>query len=707
MMTKSLSFKKTSLALAVALSLPVISAHAAESYKAQDVVVTASRVEQQLADVNMSVSVITSEEIERNAGAQTIADLLESNIPGIQVNNDGGQGIDRLKIRGENAFRTIVMIDGQRIAEHKSMSGVPILIDPSDVERIEVIRGPASVLYGSNAIGGAVNIITKKGGDKAFGGSISTGFNTSNNGKEVAGSIHGSYNGWKYRLSASKKDFDDLDTPAGTAKNTAFNSKAATAFLSYDITPNATIGGSLNYYKLDFGSGDMSGAYRDFAVDVPKWEQTKGAVFAEVKNISDTFVRLRADAFYQKGEKEMVNTVGGTWTQADVDKFIAGGFPPFLPPMFGVVAGNDYYLYPNANNTLKQYGASLQTDWQLGDNHYLILGYEFSYDDMLADSWNEGINTMPMMLTSKTYDGYQISHSAYASMETSLPANFYLNYGVRYTWVKSNVDMTNNNTPSSSKDGEETSDGKAVFNFGVTWKGSENLTLRANWSQGYRNPILKELYVYTSMGSDSGMTYANPDLKPETSDNFEIGARYANGLITTDVAVFYSDADDYITTVPLNESNSQYTNVGQAKTLGLELDTHLTLGNFEPYTVLTLLRREYEENGVKTTKTGTPKVYARYGVRYNTEFEGAKIRTDLYAISQSATENHDMAQENPTITNYGGATTFNLTAGVSFGPQDAYSVDAGFYNITNKKYQINGSIYEPERHFALKLNAKF
>ena len=95
MMTKSLSFKKTSLALAVALSLPVISAHAAESYKAQDVVVTASRVEQQLADVNMSVSVITSEEIERNAGAQTIADLLESNIPGIQVNNDGGQGIDR------------------------------------------------------------------------------------------------------------------------------------------------------------------------------------------------------------------------------------------------------------------------------------------------------------------------------------------------------------------------------------------------------------------------------------------------------------------------------------------------------------------------------------------------------------------------------------------------------------------------------------
>ena len=105
-MTKSLSFKKTSLALAVALSLPLISAQAAENYKAQDVVVTASRVEQQLADVNMSVSVITNEEIEQNAGAKTIADLLEGVVPGIRVNNDGGQGIDRIKIRGEDSFRT-------------------------------------------------------------------------------------------------------------------------------------------------------------------------------------------------------------------------------------------------------------------------------------------------------------------------------------------------------------------------------------------------------------------------------------------------------------------------------------------------------------------------------------------------------------------------------------------------------------------------
>lgn len=113
-MTKSLSFKKTSLALAVALSLPLISAQATDSYKAQDVVVTASRVEQDLMDVNMSVSVITQEDIKRS-NAQTVGDLLNM-IPGVRVNSDGGQGMKRIKIRGEDSFRTVVMIDGQRIS---------------------------------------------------------------------------------------------------------------------------------------------------------------------------------------------------------------------------------------------------------------------------------------------------------------------------------------------------------------------------------------------------------------------------------------------------------------------------------------------------------------------------------------------------------------------------------------------------------------
>lgn len=154
--------QKRILAAAVAAALFAIGAGAAQADEyttLAPVKVTASRVEQELKDVNMSVSVITQEEI-RESNARTVGELLE-NVPGVRINNDGGQGIKRVKIRGESAFHTLVMIDGQKIGEQKSMSGSPLLISPSEIERIEVIKGPASVLYGSEAIGGAINIITK------------------------------------------------------------------------------------------------------------------------------------------------------------------------------------------------------------------------------------------------------------------------------------------------------------------------------------------------------------------------------------------------------------------------------------------------------------------------------------------------------------------------------------------------------------------
>lgn len=697
-MTKSLSFKKTSLALAVALSLPVISAQAVESYKAQDVVVTASRVEQQLADVNMSVSVITSEDIAEMSGAKTIADLLESKVPGIQVKNDGGQGIDRIKIRGEDAFRTLVMIDGQRISEQKSMSGVPLLIDPSQVERIEVIRGPASVLYGSDAIGGAINIITKKGGEDSFGATVSAGLDTSSNGKELSGSIFGSANGWKYRFGGAIRDADDIDTPAGEMPHTEFNSKAANAFLSYDIDPNKTVGISLSHFDLDFMSGAVSYAPEDFYVDVPEWKRTRGAIFGEFKNLTENLARLRIDISQERNTKLMENHVNPS---TDTSK---------APSI------NSY-----ADNTLDTSSLNAQTDWIIGDNHYLITGYEFSYDDLdaLSETYLDlssilPIMSQPVLSKDQSFSGYQMRHSVFANMESTLFEDWVFNYGVRYTWVKNDMDV---NTPYSlsmpgiigvpeGKFHYDNHDSKAVFNFGTTYKGFRNLTLRANWSQGYRTPLLQELFIDTSMGGE--LTYANPDLKPETSDNFEIGARYTNGILTVDGSIFYSKADDYITTIAISDGINKYTNMGEAETLGLELDTSVKLGDFEPYTVLTLMRREYKENGIKSTKSGTPKVMARYGVRYQNEYDSALFRFDAYAVSQSKTEQWNFTEDKLNEDgSFSGFTTFNLTGGVSFGPKQAYSVDVGLYNITNKLYQTSDAIYEPGRYFAMKVNASF
>ena len=333
------------------------------------------------------------------------------------------------------------------------------------------------------------------------------------------------------------------------------------------------------------------------------------------------------------------------------------------------------------------------------------------------------------------YEGDQTRHSIFLAMESTFSDDWVANYGVRYTWVKSNMDIHKESTKGAvdltklgmppidismpmpiggSSESVDSSDGKAVFNAGLSYNGFDNLSLRANYSQGYRAPILQELFIDSLMGGR--FTYANPNLKPETTDNFELGARYQDSGLMVDAAVFYSEADNYITAVQFGDPNTpmfHYDNIAKAKTLGFEMTSSLRMGDFEPYTSVTLLSREYEQDGDTSKKTGTPKASARIGVRYFTTAMEADWNADLYAVTQTKSEEYDF--KNKTTSSYAGFTTFNLTGGVAFGPDKAYRLDAGIYNIGDKLYRYNGgkmddfvrTVYEPGRHAAVKFTATF
>ena len=315
------------------------------------------------------------------------------------------------------------------------------------------------------------------------------------------------------------------------------------------------------------------------------------------------------------------------------------------------------------------------------------------------------------------YDGYQMTNAVYASMETQLPADLVLSYGARYTWVKTDMDsrdvMSNGRWENANQ-----SDGKLIFNAGLLWNATQNLALRASYAQGYRSPILQELYVDTAMGQGMSTTYANPDLKPETSDNFEIGARWNSDTVSADLALFYSKADDYITTIRkttipgVGTSGYQYDNVAEATTFGAELSASVRIADtgFEPYLTATWMRRQFDNgDGFSTYDTATPEFMLRYGVRWNGMYDGLGLRADMFARSQTATEYDDGIQSVQQSSSYslGGYTTLNLTAGVSFGPQRQYSFDVGLYNIFDQGYREQTSIYEPGRYFVAKLNARF
>lgn len=676
---------------------------AAESTKTSEVTVTASRVEQDLMDVPMSVSVITAEDI-KNSSARTVGELLED-VPGVQVMNDGSQGLKRLQIRGEDAFRTVVMIDGQKISEHKSMSGTAILIDPVSIERIEVIKGPASVLYGSDAIGGAINIITKKGAEKPFEADVSVGWNGAGHGWDTSLSLGGKVGGFKYHLDAGYKDHGDIKTPLGYQPNTSFRQKNAGLALSYDLTDKLTVGLNADTFDSDINSSSWD-YYQDpdsdFFVKIPKWQRDKIGLFAEGKNLTDYLTKLRWDGYWQKNHKKMQNYVA-----AD-------------PGLLSVVTDS------HADNKIKTIGSSLQADWQLGKSNFLITGYEFGEDRLEATTTAASTVTyrIPQLaarnkdtLTNRYVKGKQTTNAIFASMETDLPLDFSLNYGVRYTWVDSKLtraDATQLNrfTGATSPDdsaGRTGSDNNSrpVFNFGVIWKGLEDTSLRATWSQGFRVPILQEKYLINSMGG--GTVYGNPDLDPETSNNFELGARYSGEKLKFDLSVFYNDAKDYISQEALDARAGiyQYVNADKAKTRGLELSASIDLFKyFTPYTTLTWMRRKTEwASGVSTYHSGTPSFFARYGLRTEVPVFGGKWNTDTYLRSQTKTKSYSVSTGE--TTEIAGFTTLNFATAYHFGRHHKYSVHFEFLNITNQLYCYETAIYQPGRHVNFKFNATF
>ena len=145
-------------------TLSTASAQEADAAAAPDIVVTADRVEEPATKTGSSITVISAAEIEKT-GAKGVADVLRS-VPGVDVHEAGGIGTaTSVAIRGSNPGETLVLIDGVRIGDPTATDGSVDFgnLAVTDIERIEVLRGPQSALYGSDAMGGVINIITRKG----------------------------------------------------------------------------------------------------------------------------------------------------------------------------------------------------------------------------------------------------------------------------------------------------------------------------------------------------------------------------------------------------------------------------------------------------------------------------------------------------------------------------------------------------------------
>ncbi len=550
----------------VALLCLASSLQAQDSLKVSDlheVVVTGTGTQHLLANAPVQTEVITSRML-KQYGGQSIEDILGSLTSSFSF-NEGDMG-SQMQMNGLGNNYILVLVDGKRLHGDVGGENDLSLIDPHNIEKIEIVKGASSALYGSDAIAGVINIITKKH-DEGLLIENTTRYGSYNdlrqhNGLAIKLGPVKSYTNFQRQHSDGWQNTSVENTPSSTSPITDSRSKTVNEHTNWQISEQLTvnIGPHLELYAG--GSYYRKGIYR------PKGKYPK----YDVK----TF-----DLKYRNASA----SVGGKWTTRrkdvitlDVDwnrhayyhaftaTTLAEGFDQqgrFILdfPYFE----NQSLLQSDQRRTM----AHLKGIFSLPADNRLSAGFEYRHDYLKAPTSIEGFTA-----TDNTEALYvQNEWRAIKRERTSLlfTGGLRLNHNEAFGWRL---------TPKFS----------AMLRVG-------ELRLRASWSQGFKTPTLKELnYRYIREMNNIIMYLGNKNLQAQKSNYFSLGAEYTIGPLNMTVTGYYNRLDDMITlvTVPLTEAPEvyrqqygellnkvrRYDNMEDARTYGVDVSLRLNLKEF-------------------------------------------------------------------------------------------------------------------------------
>lgn len=671
------------------------------------IAVVGTRTEVSVQDNPASVSVVDQDQIVRQA-PESVAEMLRD-VPGVEVVDSNASGMKRISIRGESSRRVTILIDGQEITDHSTF-GTPVLVDPANIERIEVLRGPSSVLYGAKAIGGVINIITKRGADRPVQLDVGAAYYTGSQGRQGWAAVSGTLGDVDYRLSVDASRHRDRSVPAGhyapdgKLEGTSYHDGNAALHLGY------AFGAARNHYlalKAERNSLDTESwtdpdslvyPVVDFRIALPERERRKIGLFYDGKDLGPVLRKVHADLYYQTVDRIFSNDVV---------------MRPTEQTTVGVASTSD--------DRTRNYGGTAQFDLALHPDHYTIVGLYYLMDDLDTAKTSTQSTVIgaraPIVVASTSRDRASIeTRSAFVQDAWSFAPHFTLNAGLRYYHVRTELASTTD--PARAGYGAH-SDGRTVTSLGLSYAGLPSTTLRALYSEGYITPTLLQLYTDTSAGRGTN-TYGNPNLSPETSRNFEIGTRYNAAGIVLDAAAFVSRSRDYIASVscaaaehcPQRATSAEFThaNVDRARAHGIELAAEYRLPGTRtiPYVSATWIRRQLQFSGLSTYDSGTPALSGRLGLRQDAIFAGHPVWADLYLRAASKLKETTPVAGGATTSSQSGWGTLNLAIGGTFGREDALQANLHFNNLLDKRYRASlQELPGTERNVVLTLHARF
>lgn len=569
-----------------------------------------------------AVSVVDDEEIERTPPTR-VADYLRS-VPGVRVEE---QGITRIAIRGEDARRVRILIDGQAVTDHTTY-GPPVVVDPAMVERIEVVRGASSVVSGQRAIGGTINIITRRGAEAPLEGFLTASYFGATRGYRLSGSLAGRQGGFTWRITAGEGDFGnhhaagvgELDRTDTQDRNLSLwlgyewgNHQIGLQATAFDLAANVFVPTASNPYQVD----------PNFIIQMPGRDLRKLGLFYTGTDLAPWLTRLEVNAFHQTIHRLFAN---------DVTTYVQIG--PMLRPVRIQVENDDMQTTSGLNVT---------GELRFSDQWRGVFGFQHEDDFLDVNSRSQAtppIGAVPPPRYRYTEARIRTT-SAFMQQEYEFSPTLTGTAGLRWYRVDAALESSREVSGSTTTihPTRSTSDSRLLGSLGLTWQPSDQWVFRASASQGYNYPTLNQLFTTTVAGGET--TLPNPDLRPEASDNFEIGARFDNGATVVDATLFHARASDYILRVPLpgggTNPEGRYENVSSATTTGLEVYAeHALEGGWTPFITAAWTRRELDYgNGFTTYDSGTPSFSGTLGVRRDFTIGIMPASLEAYVTAES------------------------------------------------------------------------
>lgn len=659
----------TVIAAAIAAALAPVPVPAEE---VPETVVTATRVERQVFETPQAVTILDDQDVEEANTAATPDLLKYAEGVYVQKTNLGGGAPF---IRGLTGKQVLILVDGVRLnnsyyrfGPHQYLN----TIDPNAIERIEVVRGPTSVLYGSDALGGTVNIITKRRTDFAapadLDGLVQGYYESASHGGSGRAQLEGNRGDFGWIGGVSARRYDDIE---------AGDNLGAQVPSGYD-----ELDGDLKLnYRLAAGQELIFAQQYTRQTDVPKTSevtlgdklkfnyepQLRTLTSLEYRDMrAGLFDGLRFNVSYnrQKEGEEIIKVSTPTTETREI-------------------------------TDVRTLGAFAQLANRLGERQRLTYGFEHYQDKFDTSKVNVDLTTgAETAQTPGTPDGatYQ-STGAYLQDEIRLGARADLIAGLRYSRFQAEGAVAGT---SLALDADDTSGSlNALFRLTPT------LNLVGGIAQGFRAPNMEDFFGRVDFVSE----IPNTNLQPEESLTREIGLKYyANG---TSAELYYYDTDyeGFIDRATVAPGVVQRQNIQDANIHGIEAGLQHRFDRRWSVNA-TLAWTEGEDSATGLPLRRIPPLNGTLCLRHDA---GARLWGELAAVlaaKQDQLAPGDLTDPRIPAGGTPGYSVFHFNLG--WKPARGHELLATLENIGDKLYKTHGSgIYAPGRNLALTYRARF